>query len=126
MQQFIESLIEHLKSNVTLYTSISPQGLSGNSESISITLMPSARGEQFQDKSRIRNRTFQILTKSEDNLKALNAIDAICEALDDKSFVITGWKLVSCEVYSEPSWLEKTERNEYIYTAAFAAEIIKE
>lgn len=90
-----------------------------------ISIRPvSATGRQrYFDKGSLIPQMFQILTKSPSQAEALDGIDTITEALDGYTKEFDTYKIVTCEVYTEPSYIEKNSQNEYIYSALFRTEI---
>lgn len=125
MFEFYKSLSMYLSANLSLYAPIALSGLDSASNSISIYSMPTASGERFYDNERPRQVMFQMLTKHKEQKMAMDTLEDIANALERISFDIVGYRLENCEVYSEPSFLEKNDKNEYIFTAAFNAVVIK-
>jgi len=120
------ALKTHLESNMSLFSTVALNGLTAASTSISIGSMPGSLGTRYYDGSRIRVVQFQVLVKNPNPELAMNVSENINDYLDGATFEVKGYKLNSCEVYIDPSWLEKTSSSEHIYTAAYRAEIIKE
>lgn len=125
MFEFYKSLNIYLSTKLTLYAPIAMSGLDSAPNSISIYSMPTPSGERFYDDERPRQVMFQILTKHKEQTMAMNTLEDIANALERCSFNVAGYQMESCEVYAEPAYLEKTEKNEYIFTAAFNAVIRK-
>lgn len=115
MQTFFEETIGYVGSSVQLYAPVVIGKLSTNPRSIAFRLMPSAPGDRFFSGSRMRGIQFQVLTKSPDQLEAMNTLEAISDALES----------MDIEVTSEPNYLSSDEQG-WTYTAAFRTEIIKE
>lgn len=88
--------------------------------------MPSGLGTKYYDDERQRVIQIQVLVKSTDPKEAMDTAEAIDTFLDGNSFVVAGYNVESCESYVPPSYLEKTAKSEYIYTAAYRVEIMKE
>lgn len=126
MFNFYESLKEYLEENLSLHAPIALGGLTSANESIALVSMPSPSDQLFYDRKRPRIIQFQILTKSVKHKTAMNKLEEIASLLDGGFFVVEGYVFDGCEVYSEPSYLETTEKKEFIYTAAFRAELTKE
>lgn len=126
MFDFYKALKKYLEMNVQLFAPIALNGLQATPESITITGMPTSAGERRYDRTKQRNNMFQIMTKSKSQQTAMDTLEMIAEMLENGMFTINGYYLTNCEVYSEPAYLETTEKNEYIFTAAFKAEIEKE
>lgn len=125
MQAFIEGVGSHLSANVSLYAPLSFKGLTKDRKSISITTMPTAGGDRYFDGTSTRPVQFQIMTKSSNQLEAMNTLETIANLLEGGFFDVKGYQFISCEVNNWPSWLEETETNEFIYTSAYRAEIKK-
>lgn len=126
MFDFYLALKAHLESNMSLFTTVALNGLTTNTRSISIGSMPSGLGTKYYDDERQRVIQIQVLVKSTDPKEAMDTAEAIDTFLDGNSFDVIGYKVDSCESYVPPSYLEKTAKSEYIYTAAYKAEIMKE
>ena len=126
MFEFYLALKTHLESNMSLFTEVALNGLTTNTRSISIGSMPSSLGTKYYDDERQRVVQIQVLVKSTDPKEAMNTAEAIDSFLDGSSFEFTGYKVESCESYVPPAYLEKTSKSEWIYTAAYRAEIMKE
>ena len=126
MFEFYKALKNHMESNLVLFSAIAMNGLTTNLKSISIGSMPSPLGGKHYDDKRERIVQIQMLVKSDDPEEAMDTAEFIDSFLDDSSFIVTGYKVNSCETYVPPSYLEKTAKSEYIYTAAYRAEIMKE
>jgi len=126
MFEFYKSLRMHMESNMVLFSTVALNGLTTNPKSISIGSMPSPLGSKYYDDKRERIVQIQVLVKSTDPKEAMDTAEFIDSFLDDSSFLVAGYKVNSCETYVPPSYLEKTANSEYIYTAAYRAEIMKE
>lgn len=123
---FYKALKTHLESNMTLFTTVALNGLTTSEKSISIGSMPSKLGTKYYDDERQRVIQIQVLVKSPNQEEAMNTAEAIDTFLDGGSFSVTGYKVESCESYVPPSYLEKTVKSEWVYTAAYRVEIMKE
>lgn len=123
---FYKALKTHLESNMTLFTTVALNGLTTSEKSISIGSMPSKLGTKYYDDERQRVIQIQVLVKSPNQEEAMNTAEAIDTFLDGSSFSVTGYKVESCESYVPPSYLEKTVKSEWVYTAAYRVEIMKE
>lgn len=126
MFDFYLALKAHLESNMSLFTTVALNGLTTNTRSISIGSMPSGLGTKYYDDERQRVIQIQVLVKSTDPKEAMDTAEAIDTFLDGNSFNVIGYKVESCESYVPPSYLEKTPKSEWIYNAAYKAEIMKE
>lgn len=115
IQTFFEQTIQSISSSVPLYAPVVIGKLSTNPRSIAFRLMPSAPGDRFFTGDRMRGVQFQVLTKSPDQLQAMNTLESISDSLEE----------LGIEVTSEPNYLSSDEQG-WTYTAAFRTEIIKE
>lgn len=120
-----ESIKEYLNAGLTLYAPISLNGLTSKTESISLRSIPTNADGIAYDKKKSRLDMFQIMTKSINQKTAMNTIELIAELLNNADFEDADSNMIYCEIYSEPSFLEKTNSNEYIFTSVFFAEIEK-
>lgn len=125
MEKFMEAVSGYLSTNTALFATISFRGLTTESKSISITTMPTAGGDRYFDNRSVRPIQFQVMTKSKNQLEAMNTLETIANLLDGGFFSVSGYQLINCEVMNWPSWLEETEKNEFIYTSAYRAELMK-
>lgn len=125
MQKFLEAVKNHLSANMKLFATVSFSGLTTANKSISILTMPTAGGDRYFDKSSTRPVQFQILTKSPSQLEAMNDHELMAQLLEGAIFFVPGYQLINVEVVNWPSWLEETETNEFIYTSAYRAELMK-
>lgn len=125
---FLDRLIDYIESNISLDSVLRVGKLSLDSKSISIRPTPSSMVDRYVDKDKIREYSFQILMKDPNQFKVINKLDEITNLLDgiDHREIISNnnsFKLIKCEVYTLPNYVEETEHEEYIYTAMFRAEL---
>lgn len=125
---FLDRLIDYIESNVTLDSVLRVGKLSLDSKSISIRPTPSSMIDRYVDKDKTREYSFQILMKDPNQFKVISKMDKITSLLDgiDHREIVSSnnsFKLVKCEVYTLPNYVEETEHEEYIYTALFRAEL---
>lgn len=125
---FLDRLIDYIEKNVELDTHIRIGKLSSDSESISIRPTPSGIAARYGNSGVNREYGFQILIKGTNQLKVINTLEAITSSLDglkrgDITSSNSSFDLVSCKVYTTPNYVEETDREEYIYTAMFIAEL---
>lgn len=125
---FLDRLIDYIESNISLDSVLRVGKLSLDSKSISIRPTPSSMVNRYADKDKTREYSFQILMKDPNQFKVINKLDEITNLLDgiDHREIISNnnsFKLVKCEVYTLPNYVEETEHEEYIYTALFRAEL---
>lgn len=135
MKWLIDSVINHLKTNLPMSIMFAPVkvdildiGLNNTpKKSIAIRMIPSAPGEQYFD-GEILNKQFQILVKSDNQLEANNAAEVIARELNNVhrrvfNAIDGSYTLRRLNVYVEPNFVEKTAANEYIYSALFSVEL---
>lgn len=125
---FLDRLIDYIEDNVELKTYLRIGKLSADSESISIRPTPSGIAARYANEGVNREYGFQILIKGTNQLKVISTLESITSSLDGlKSGDIrssnNSFDLVSCKVYTTPNYVEETDREEYIYTAMFIAEL---
>jgi beta-glucosidase/6-phospho-beta-glucosidase/beta-galactosidase len=128
--ELLDRLIDAIKANVQLNANIKVGILSQNPKSIAIRLLPNTLREAYMDKGRAYRISFQVLVKDKSELEAVRVINDITEFLDsltneDITLSDNRYKFITCEVYTMPNFVEKTEHDEYIYTALFNAEYEK-
>jgi len=102
---YILELINFLKTELSLYADVKIGQLSTDQESIALRVMPSGNTNYYAGK-RTRHLQFQILTKSRNYNTASNTLEQIADKLIE----------YGCDVYSEPSFLQKDEQG-YVCTA---------
>jgi Bacteriophage minor capsid protein len=128
--ELLNRLIDTIEANVQLNANIKVGILSQNPKSIAIRLLPNTLRDAYMDKGRAYRISFQILVKDKEELEAIRVINDITEFLDsltneDIQLSDNRYKFITCEVYTMPNFVEKTEHDEYIYTALFNAEYEK-
>lgn len=127
---FLDRVKEYIEQNVTLNAPIVFGLLDTAPSSIAIRQIPSLVNDRYVDNEKTFTFAFQVLVKDADHLTAHNTIQSIFSVLDglgkdvipsqDGSYVF-----VKCECYTLPNFVEKTDKDEYIYTAIFYAELAK-
>jgi hypothetical protein len=135
MKWLIDSIKNHLTSNFSPSIMFAPVkadmlDIGTNNKpkkSIAVRMIPSALGDQYFE-GEIINKQFQVLVKSDNQLEAMESIDVIAEALHNvhrRKFhsVDSSYTLIRLNKYVEPSFVEKTAANEWIYTALFTTEL---
>ena len=113
-----------------LNTTISVGILPSSQNSICIRLSPGADRTAYLDRGRVYRMSFQVLVKNNSQKEAIRLIHEIADYLDqlttgDLTLSDNRFQFIQCEVYNQPNFVEKTEANEYIYTALFNAEYEK-
>ncbi|EJQ77811.1 phage tail terminator protein [Bacillus toyonensis] len=135
MKWLIESVKKHLTTNLPTSIMFAPIKVdlldigTNNTpkKSIAIRMTPSALGEQYFE-GEIKNKQFQVLVKSDNQLEVNNTIEAIANELNNvqrRVFhpVDSSYTLIRLNTYVEPNFVEKTAANEWIYTALFSVEL---
>lgn len=125
--ELINRIIDAITTNVQLNADIQVGILSQNPKAVTIRLLPNTLREAYMDKGRAYRLSFQVLVKDNNQLEALRVINDVTEFLDsltndDILLSDNRYKFIMCEVYTMPNFVEKTEHDEYIYTALFNAE----
>lgn len=125
---FLDRIIDYIEDNVVIEKNIRIGKLEQNSSAISIRPTPGSVPNRYVDDDKIREYNFQILIKDTNQLKVIQKTEEITSLLDGlKSNGIVSsnnsFRLVSCKVYVPPNYVEETDREEYIYTAMFTAEL---
>lgn len=127
--EFFEAVKEHLEENLDLFSNVRMSVLDIDEEDIVFKFTPSSPGVRYMDKAVTKNIVFQILVKHKDRRVATKTSENIAEALElsdgelspeDGSFYFT-----KCEIYTEPSEIDKTAKKIYVWSAMFQAEIHK-
>lgn len=123
MVNFFYSVTNHLQS-VNPYATIKFDLLDTPSESIMFRFTPNAPASKMWIGKR-RDIQFRLSTKSKNQIKAYEMLCNMNDVLELKNDGLLGadFRLISCESYIEPSFVEKTEASEFIYTALYKAEV---
>ena len=128
IEDFLLSVIAHVD-NPKLFanTTVKIGSLDATGKAIAVRMIPSGRGERYFEGS-TKKVNFQFLTKSKNQLEAINGLEKITDKLSDVRNdgipSLTGkFALLSCDIYTTLNMVEKTNSNEYIYTALFTAEL---
>lgn len=127
---FLDRVKEHIEQNVTLNAPIVFGLLDAVPSSIAIRQIPSLVNDRYVDDEKTFTFAFQVLVKDADHLTAYNTIQNIFSVLDGlgKDAIPSqdgSYAFVKCECYTLPNFVEKTDKDEYIYTAIFYAELAK-
>lgn len=125
---FLERLIDYIEDSLSLKDAIKVGKLGPETESIAIVPTPSSMVNRFMDKERLREYSFQVLTKNRNQIEAskvLKDITGLLDGINDDEIKSNNnsFRLIKCEVYVLPNYVEMTNHKEYIYTAMFTAEI---
>lgn len=127
---FLDRVKEYIEQNVTLNAPVVFGLLDSASSSVAIRQTPSSMNDRYTDGGKTFIFAFQVLVKDINHLTAYNVIQGIFNALDGlgKDAIPSqdgSYTFVKCECYTLPNFVEKTEKDEYIYTAIFHAELEK-
>ncbi|MGG3958421.1 minor capsid protein [Bhargavaea massiliensis] len=125
--ELLDRLMDAIEANVKLNANIQVGILSQDPKAVAIRLLPNTLREAYMDKGRTYRLSFQVLVKDKDQPEAIRVINEITEFLDlltndDILLSDNCYRFIACEVYTMPNFVEKTEHDEYIYTALFNAE----
>ncbi|WP_161491008.1 minor capsid protein [Anoxybacillus sp. UARK-01] len=124
---FLARVKDYLAANIELNAPITTPILSVDSSSIAIRQTPSSINSRYVE-GKITNFSFQVLVKDTSHVKAYNTIQAVFKALDGlpKGSITSydgSFSFIKCECTTLPNFVEKTDKNEYIYTAIFQSEL---
>ncbi|WP_430535959.1 minor capsid protein [Listeria rocourtiae] len=128
-ESFFDAIDAHLNANVAMFSELRLSDLDIENQDIIFRFTPSPPGQRYFDRSRLKDFSFQIIVQHESRLTAMNTIEVITESLelsngelvpDDGSF-----SLVGCEIYTEPTEIGKTDKNLFMWSAMFQAELSK-
>lgn len=121
--------MDYLEANLTLFTTFKQDILSAEDNALTIRLAPSAPSERFYDTSKENVISFQILSKHTNQFLALQTLYDISKVLEnilDLPSQNGSYTFSKIELYTNPTWVNKTEQNAHIYTALFNAHIFEE
>lgn len=127
---FLDRVKEYIEQNVILNAPIVFGLLDTTPSSIAIRQTPSSMNDRYTDSEKTFIFAFQVLVKDTSHLTAYNVIQSLFNVLDGlgKDVIPSqdgSYTFVRCECYTLPNFVEKTDKNEYIYTAIFHAELAK-
>ena len=125
---FLNRVIDYIEDNVPLDAKLRVGRLSSDSNSVSIRPTPASILDRYADEDKTREYSFQILMKDTNQFKVMNKLEEITSLLDglkkgDIASSNDSFTLVSCKAYVLPNYVEETDREEFIYTAMYTAEI---
>jgi hypothetical protein len=125
--ELLDKIIDYIEANVSLNAPIEVGVLNNDPSAVCVRLTPSNSRVAYMDNGRVYQMSFQVLVKDIDQAEAIREIDEITTVLDqlthdDITLEDSRFQFISCEVYTIPNFVEKTEHDEYIYTALFNAE----
>lgn len=122
--EFLNDLMDYIDNNIDMGEGITiKMPLLDEKDSVAIRLLPSEPIDYIVGST--FNKSFQILTKYTNQLKAIQVLEDITTAIHRKTNVINGdsYKVISMECSTLPNWVETTDDGYYIYTALFNAEL---
>lgn len=120
INEVIDIVLDYLEQEMNLFTVFSVDSLGDDENALAIRSTPSSPGSRFLNNSRDDVVAFQILVKNTNQLtaiKTINDISAELESLNKDKLLMENF--IDCRVYTYPTFVEKTERGSYIYTALF-------
>lgn len=125
---FLDRVMDYLEANLSLYAPIRV-GILGDGDSIAIRPTPGMPPQGYLTGDRLRVYSFQVLTQHQKPNIALGTLEAIAQALSGlENGAITSsdgsFSFVSCEVYTQPNFVEVTSQGVHVYTAIFHAELL--
>ncbi|WJQ02859.1 minor capsid protein [Geobacillus stearothermophilus] len=123
--ELMDRLIDFIEGQVELNAPIQVGILSQSPKAVCFRLTPGSFRDVYLNHGRVYQLSFQILVKDDQQSEAIRVIHDVVNVLDrltEKDIVLSNDRFIRCEVYTLPSFVEKTEHDEYIYTALFNAE----
>lgn len=121
-----EFVKRHLEQIDAFHAPLKFGGLSSNAESTAFKYIPSNSGQEYYDKTRNIELGFQLLSKSESQVTAVNSLDAAENALYLSNVAIDDvYFIVAIRPYTQLHEVEVTEKREHIYTMLYNVEIEK-
>jgi hypothetical protein len=125
--ELLDKIIDAIEANVNLNAPIQVGVLSDEPSAVCVRLIPSSSRVAYMDSGRVYQMSFQVLVKDQNQQKAIQVLDEITTFVDrlthdDITLTDSRFQFIQCNVYTMPNFVEKTERDEYIYTALFNAE----
>lgn len=117
-----DDIADYLEANLNLYAEIQMNTL-GDSNAIAIMDVPSAPVGRHLDGGKDDVYQFLVKTSHSNQFTAQQTIQEITNTLDmTEGVILRDAELTKIEVYTNPSFLEKTAKNTFIYVAQFRAE----
>ncbi|MBC2293762.1 phage tail terminator protein [Listeria booriae] len=128
-QSFFDAVDVHLTNNVAMFSELRLSDLDIDNSDIVFRYTPSPPGQKYFNQSKLKNFNFQIVLQHDSRLTAMNTIEAIAESLELSNGELVpedgSFSLVMCQIYTEPAEVSKTDKNLYIWSAMFQAELSK-
>jgi minor capsid protein len=125
---FLPRIMDALESNIDLNAPLKVGLLEPASSAAAIRTVSSGIVTRYLNGDTIYHIAFQLLIQDADQQKAVNILDDITDYLDGltKDSIISGdnsFTFITSNVSVLPNLVQKTENDEYVYTAIFAAQI---
>jgi hypothetical protein len=127
---FLPRIMDAIETNIELNAPLKVGLLEPASSAAAIRTVSSGIVTRYMDGSAIYHVAFQILIQDADQQRAVNILDDITDFLEGltKDNVISGnnsFNFVTSNVSVLPNLVQKTNNDEYIYTAIYAAQLEK-
>jgi hypothetical protein len=127
---FLPRIMDAIETNIELNAPLKVGLLEPRSSAAAIRTVSSGIVTRYMDGSAIYHVAFQILIQDADQQRAVNILDEITDFLEGltKDNVISGnnsFGFVTSNVSVLPNLVQKTDNDEYIYTAIYAAQLEK-
>ena len=126
--QILDQVNAYLLTKITPYASIYNEVFpSVTAKEIMSRTDPGEYNEtRYMDRSRIGQFNFSYYCKSDDMEEARQQLSEILDALDLPILTqISDITQVKIEPVTSPAWIQKTEKNEFVYTASLRLEYFK-
>jgi beta-glucosidase/6-phospho-beta-glucosidase/beta-galactosidase len=128
--ELLDKIIDAIEANVDLNALIKVGILINEPSAVCVRLIPSNSRIAYMDNGRVYQMSFQVLVKDPNEQEAIRVLDEITYFIDrlthdDITLTDSRFQFIQCNVYTMPNFVEKTEHDEYIYTALFNAEYEK-
>jgi Bacteriophage minor capsid protein len=125
--ELLDKILDAITANVDLNAPIKTGVLSNEPSAVCARLIPSNSRVAYMDNGRVYQMSFQVLVKDPDQQEAVRVLDEIIAFVDllthdDIVLENSRFRFIKCDVYTMPNFVEKTEHDEYVYTALFNAE----
>jgi hypothetical protein len=122
--------MDAIESNIELNAPLKVGLLEPRSSAAAIRTVSSGIVTRYLNGDTIYHYAFQLLIQDADQERAVNILDDITDYLDGltKDSVISGndsFNFITSNVSVLPNLVQKTENDEYVYTAIYAAQIEK-
>lgn len=124
---FFDDLALHLESNLTLFTTFKVDMLSDENNALTLRRYQSAPSLKFMDKGHDDTIGLQVLVRNTDQQTAIDTLEAITDHLVKMETLGDGseYEFLSCDMYINPLFIEKTDEGAYLYQAMFYCKVFK-